>query len=412
LHPPRGFSGRVPPDLSPNRLSTALARLREAGAPGHDLTLSNPTRAGLRFPGAEFEISSSGYDPDPRGSLRAREAILALYAERGVDLTSRDLFLASSTSEAYGWIFKLLGDPGDEVLVPRPSYPLFDHLARLESLVPRTWPLREEGEWSVDLAALEGAITPRTCALVVVNPNNPTGSYLRRSEAAAIQSLCHERGLALVSDEVFADYALAPRPEAARTLGRAAGAGPGPLTFLLDGLSKTLAMPQMKLSWIALQGEAARRTQAAERLEFIADTYLPVSAPVQEALPRLLARRAEFQAPVLDRVRRNLDRLREVSGPGSICRLLPVEAGWSAVLRVPSFRTGEDWCLTLLEHDGLLVHPGHFFDFDGEAHLVLGLLPEPDAFRDGIGRLVARIERESSASQPPAAAPGAGPRRP
>jgi aspartate/methionine/tyrosine aminotransferase len=386
------FSRRTRWDRTPNRLSVLLAARRAAGQPVLDLTLSNPTRAGLPYPADLLDglADSSGFDyqPDPRGLEAAREAVASDYARRGFPLDPGRLLLTASSSEAYAFLFKLLCDPGDAVLVPHPSYPLFGFLADLESVTLAPYPLRYDGTWHLDLPALAGAITSRARAVVLVNPNNPTGSFLKRDEASALQRLCAERALAIVSDEVFADYALGPDPERVQSLAADGEA----LAFCLGGLSKSCGLPQLKLGWIAVSGPEPRRREALERLEIVSDSFLSVSTPVQRAAPRLLGRRAELQAPIAERVRSNHEWLAGAVA-GSPASLLRVEGGWYAALRVPATLPEETRVCRLLERDGVLVHPGYYFDFPGEAYLVPSLLPEPAGFREGMRRVLGDLLR-------------------
>lgn len=381
------FSARTRWDRTRNRLAEALAARRLAGRPVLDLTESNPTAVGLAAPPdlLQWLADPAGvrYAPEARGLESARAAVAADFRRRGLEVGPERLVLTASTSEAYAFLFKLLCDPGDAVLVPRPSYPLFEYLARLEGVSIRPYPLRYDGEWHVDLPALEAALGSGPQALVVVNPNNPTGSFLSHAEAERVLASCAAAGVAVVSDEVFADYALADRREREASL---AFDGPA-LAFSLGGLSKSCGLPQLKLAWIAVTGPEPLRREALERLEIVADTYLSVATPVQLAAPHLLARLAELQAPIRERVRRNLDHLREavVSSPVS---LLKVEGGWSAVLRVPATLPEDERALRLLDRHGVLAHPGYFFDFEQEAFLVVSLLPERTTFADGVGRLL------------------------
>jgi aspartate/methionine/tyrosine aminotransferase len=385
------FSARTRWDLTPNRLATLAAAARAAGRPLLDLTETNPTRAGLVAPAEVLawlaEPRGLRYRPDPRGLEAARRAVAADYARRGLAVDAGHVLLTASTSEAYSFLFKLLCDPGDAVAVPRPSYPLFEYLARLEGASVVPYPLRYDGEWHVARGDLEAVLTDRTRAVVVVSPNNPTGSYLKRDEAAALLSLCAERGLALVADEVFADFALR---EDGRRVPSLAGRDEA-LTFALGGLSKSCGLPQLKLAWIAASGPAAARDGALDRLEVVADTYLSVGTPVQEAAPELLRALPALQAPLRERVLANLDVLRDQAARVPVVSLLEPEGGWSAVLRAPAHLGEEEWCSRLVEEDGVLVQPGYFFDFPGEAYLVVSLLPEPEAFAAGIARLLARL---------------------
>jgi alanine-synthesizing transaminase len=296
--------------------------------------------------------------------------------------------LTASTSEAYAFLFKLLCDPGDEVLVPVPSYPLFEHLARLETVRAVPYRIAYDGAWHLDVSSVRSAVGPRTRAISVVTPNNPTGSYVKRDELAALAAL----GLPIVSDEVFAGYSLDPRPDPTRAA--SALEAEGALVFALGGLSKLAALPQMKLAWIALGGDAGLVDPALARLEVIADAFLSVGAPVQHALPSLLASRGGVTSAIVARTRENLAFLRGAL-EGKAVSVLEVEGGWYATLRLPRTQAEEQWALSLLEQDGVYVHPGHFFDFESEAYLVASLLTPGPVFRDGIQRLVARVERDS-----------------
>lgn len=381
------FSSRLHWDLRPNRIAAAVAA--HAG-PLLDLTESNPTRAGLPYDSSTLSAfadpESLRYEPTPTGLRKAREAVAASYALRGVELQTGRLLLTASTSESYSWLFKLLCDPGDEVLVPRPSYPLFDFLAALESVRVVQYPLAYDGRWRLDIHEVEHVLTERTRAIVVVNPNNPTGSFLKRNEWAALDGLCATRGIAIISDEVFADYSLRTDPDRITTL---AGAPGDSLSFSLGGLSKQAGLPQMKLGWLIANGPEAVRAQALERLELIADTYLSVSTPVQQAAPALIAAGDTIGRAILERVRRNNGFITRLAG--GACELLDAEGGWYVTLRVPRIRSEEDWTLELLEHEDVLVQPGFFYDFENEAYLVLSLLTPPQVFEEGARRIVERV---------------------
>ena len=380
------FSARTRWNLTANRLAHLLADKRAQGRPLLDLTENNPTRAGLQAPpdllGVLADPAALVYDPDPRGLAPARAAVAADFARRGARVAPERILLAASTSEAYAFLFKLLCDAGDEVLVPRPSYPLFDYLAGLEGAVTRPYPLVFDGEWRTDLAALEAGITPRTRAIVVVSPNNPTGSYVKPDEAGALHAIAARASLALIADEVFADFALVSGAG-----GAGLAEGGEALSFSLGGLSKSCGLPQLKLAWIALGGPAALRDEALTRLDMIADTYLSVGTPVQRAAPALLARAPELRAPIAARLAANLAVLRGHVA-GSAATLLPVEGGWSAVLRIPATLGEEERVLSLLEREDVLVHPGYFFDFPHEAFLVLSLLPRTADFEEAVSRVV------------------------
>jgi hypothetical protein len=384
------FSARTRWDRTANRLARLLAEKRRGGGALLDLTESNPTRAALPYPeDLLLPLADPGgrrYDPTPTGLREAREAVAADYARRGAAIDPGRIVLTASSSEAYALLFKLLCDPGDAVLVPRPSYPLFDFLARLESVEVFRYPLRYDGTWSLDLEALAAAVTPRTRAVVVVHPNNPTGSYVKRAEAERLAGLCAERGLALIADEVFADYAIAPAPDRAGSFAADGHA----LAFALGGLSKSCGLPQLKLGWIAVAGPGGPREEALARLEIVADTYLSVGTPVQRALAALLARLPELQAPIARRIHENRLRL-AAAVADTPASLLGLEGGWYAALQVPRTLTEEERVLRLLAERDVLVHPGYFFDFEAEAFLVLSLLPPPQAFAAAVTRMVADL---------------------
>jgi len=380
------FSSRLRWDAPSNPLTQLLAEKRGAGARILDLTESNPTRAGFVYPHEQILAALAGpgalrYEPDPRGILPAREAVSEYYAKRGVAVDPARILLTASTSEAYSYIFKLLCDPSDEILVPRPSYPLFEYLAAVESVRVKQYPLRYDGGWHIDFPALATAIHARTKAIVIVNPNNPTGSYLKREEWARLKQL----GVPVVSDEVFSDFAFAPDASRVATLAEPQSV----LTFAMSGLSKIAGLPQMKLGWIVAGGP--RHEAALEGLEWIADTFLSVGTPVQHALPELLRASVEIRAQIQERTAANLALLRASLDKSAPAHVLAVEGGWYATLQVPRTRTEQQWALDLLAQDEVLVQPGFFYDFESEAYLILSLLTAPDTFRDGIQRLLARI---------------------
>jgi alanine-synthesizing transaminase len=386
------FSSRLHWDLRPNRLAQALDAKHRAGAKILDLTESNPTRAGLAYPskeilGAFADARSLVYEPKPAGLLAAREAVAGYYAAHGQAVDPSRILLTTSTSESYAWLFKLVTDPGDEILVPRPSYPLFEFLAQMESIHVKHYPLIYHDGWSIDAEALADAIGGRTRAVVLVNPNNPTGSFVKRCELDVLVPLCAEQGIALISDEVFADYAFGPDAERVPSLAHVDET----LTFCLSGLSKIAGLPQMKLGWIVIGGSAILRTQATERLELIADTYLSVGTPVQHALPTLLVAGENVRRQIAARVSENLRHLHAAIGDHSPAQILKVEGGWYATLRVPRTKNEEEWCLDLLENHDVLVQPGFFYDYESEAYLVLSLLTEVVTFREGVERITSRL---------------------
>jgi hypothetical protein len=383
------FSDRLPRSLTTNRLADALAGMRAADRDFIDLTESNPTRAKFDYPDdllAPFlDGASRIYAPAPLGSTDAREAVAREYDRQGMTVAPGCIVLTSSTSEAYSWLFKLLTDAGDDVLVPRPSYPLFDHLTRLDLVVPRPYDLEYHGSWSIDFASVERALTPRTRAVLLVSPNNPTGSFVSASELDRLAALCAPREIALIADEVFADYAL--EPDAAAAAGRVSGRS-DVLSFSLGGLSKSVGLPQVKLGWIAVGGPDPLVAAALDRLEVIGDAYLPVSTPVQVAAARLLAGGADVRRQIAARVADNYAALRSAVAQAPQCAVLRSEGGWSAVLQVPTFESEEELVLSLLVRDGVLTHPGYFFDFARESFLVVSLLPLPAVFADGLRRVL------------------------
>lgn len=412
------FSARTEWTFTPNRLALHLDERRRQGLPVLDLTESNPTRCAFEFDQQAIldllrHPRSLIYEPEPRGLRSARAAVADYYAGRGAIVDPHQIFLTTSTSEAYSYVFRLLANPGDVVLTPRPSYPLFDFLTRLNDVEMVHYPLvaPREGDrrsffvgdthgdaslagdrnWQIDLEALGktvrapravGKCSPRVRAILAVHPNNPTGSFVKPRELDVLLDLCHRHHLALITDEVFADYTFAPTGSPAASHAGAARA----LTFTLSGLSKISALPQMKLAWLVVNGPPDELTAALARLEVIADTYLSVSTPLQHALPGLLALRRQVQPQILARVRQNLAWLDQRLADNPPVTRIPSEGGWYAILRVSTSRTDEDWAVELLTREGVMVHPGHFYDFDSEGQLVVSLLPAPGVFQEGMDR--------------------------
>jgi len=385
------FSTRVPDDRRPNDLSVALARARARG-PLLDLTVSNPTRVGIQYPPDLLAPLASAaaltYQPAPLGMRAAREAVAATFARRGLRMDPDRIVLTASTSEGYSLLFKLLCEPGrSNVLTPVPSYPLFDHLTRLDGVDQRRYPLDYHGIWAIDAERLDAAWNGDTRAVLAVSPNNPTGSVLHDRDAAELVTRCVSRHAALIVDEVFCDYPLGPAIPEPPALN-----APPCLVCRLGGLSKTVGLPQVKLGWIALDGPDALVAEALDRLELIADTYLSVSTPVQVAAGSLLERGETVRSQILDRLRANDAVLRRVVGGANGATVLPAEGGWSAVIRVPATRSEASLVLDLLERDGVVVHPGYFFDFPHEAFLVVSLLPDPDVFARAVRLLQDRLD--------------------
>jgi aspartate/methionine/tyrosine aminotransferase len=402
------FARRLPETFSPNALSVRIAQARAAGRSLIDLTETNPTRAGLAPSASELAgalahaaPAAAAYDPQPAGSLAAREAVARYYADAGVPIEPSQILLTTSTSEAYAHLFRLLADAGDEILVPRPSYPLFEPLAALEAVRLVPYSLHYDGRWRIDVGEIEAACGPRTRAVIVVSPNNPTGSAPNAAERAAISATCAARGVPIIADEVFADFG-AERDDSddARGAGASAGAAAAGrpsfaarsagLTFTLSGLSKVCGLPQIKLGWIVTSGADPVARDAHARLEWIADAFLSVSAIAEHAAPALLAARHTFQARARGRVEANRAALAAALAARPEMALLACEGGWTAIVRVPRTASEEEWALALLDRD-VVVHPGHFYDFAEEAYLVVSLLPEPERFAAGAALLAGAL---------------------
>lgn len=324
------------------------------------------------------------YEPEPKGLLVAREAVAEYYASQAmpVEISPDNIILTTSTSEAYSFIFRLLCEPGDEVLIARPSYPLFDLLATIQDVRLVPFSLIYDHGWHIDFHSLRSAITSRTKAVIVVNPNNPTGSFVKEEELRELNEICAANDVAIVADEVFLDFphkGIAPKSFAANE---------SALTFTLSGLSKVSGLPQMKVAWMAVSGPEQRASDALSRLEIIADTYLSMNAPIQLATPILLASRTDFQGKLATRIRANLVELDSQLVTQKHCTRLGVNAGWYATLRVPVTQPDEELAISLIERQGVLVHPGHFFDFEQEGHLILSLMTPQNVFREGVQRLL------------------------
>ena len=386
------FAKRTEWKLERNRYAIALSRARESGARLLDLTVSNPTECGFHFDSAAIlgtlaHPESLYYDPQPQGLLSARQAVADYYnrakvRHTGSTISPEQVFLTTSTSEAYSFLFRLLCNAGDEVLVPRPSYPLFEFLAEIQDVRLRYYDLFYDHGWHIDTDGLVSQLTETTRAVLVVNPNNPTGSFIHRKELEQLTAVCGERELALIGDEVFLDYEVEASAEDSIAFSN------GCLSFALSGLSKICCLPQMKLAWVVFNGPALLREEARNRLEVIADTYLSVNAPIQHALPELLAQRSAIQSQVVSRVKENLAFLdKQLSAVPSIERLR-VEAGWYAVLRVPATKSDEASAIELIESAGAVVHPGHFYDFSQDGFLVISLITPSNHFREGVAALL------------------------
>jgi aspartate/methionine/tyrosine aminotransferase len=378
------LSSRLPQELAPNRISQTLDRFRRDNVPFVDLTESNPTRVGLAYPESILrplgDPSSLRYDPHPFGLRNAREAVARDGERRGAAVDPDDVVLTASTSESYSWLFKLLCDPAETVLVPVPSYPLFEHLTRLEAVQSVPYRLEYHGRWAIDVDSVRAA-PASTRAIILVTPNNPTGSFVSPGEFAEILAVCRDRSWAVIADEVFADYGLEVERPFSDLATRA-----DVLSFTLGGASKTLGLPQVKLGWMIAGGPQDERRDALRALEHIADAFLSVSTPVQVAASSLLEAGVTIRRAIHERIRENLHRARVIARRYPSCDVPRVEGGWFASVRVPATRPEDTLVLDLLASERVLVHPGYFFDFPHEAFVVVSLLPEPDVFADAFER--------------------------
>jgi alanine-synthesizing transaminase len=389
------FSRRTDWALTPNRFSEAQRHFQRAGREVLDLTLSNPTQAQLTFNADEILAALSNpkamdYDPQPKGLLSARQAVADYYRNQAeaFDLDAESIVLTTSTSEGYSYVLRLLCNPEDEILVPKPSYPLFEFLADLQDVKLVAYPLLYDHGWQIDFPSLHQAVTSRTRAIVLVHPNNPTGSYVGASERESLNEVCRKHDLSLLADEVFLDYPLDGNPRPSFVTNRDV------LTFTLSGLSKISGLPQMKLAWVVTSGPPEKVGPALDRMEVIADTYLSMNAPIQLAAPTLLAQRRDIQALLMDRVRQNLREFDRQLAQQKTCQRLEVEGGWYAVLRVPAIQSDEEVAIEILHKTSVLVHPGHFYDFPADGYLVLSLItPTPD-FQEGSRRLLELLNQK------------------
>jgi alanine-synthesizing transaminase len=399
------FADRTNWNLAPNRLSEALARHLADGKRLFDLSASNPTEGGFHYD-EEAILQALGasaalaYVPDPKGLLKARQGVAEYYAGRGDTVSMEDMVLTTSTSEAYSFVFRTLCNPGEELLVPAPSYPLFGFLADINDVRLVSYPLVYDYGWQIDFHALEQAITPRTRGVIVVNPNNPTGNFVKQEERAMLNEICSTRKMAVIADEVFLDYvhceSMRRRDAAKSPPGRGAAnqrptsfvANIGALTFTMSGLSKISGLPQMKAAWLVTTGPEPLKAEALARLEVIADTYLSMNAAVQLALPVLLQQRVGLQKQLTMRLRRNLGELDRQLGGKKSCTRLDSEGGWYAVLRVPVTRSDDDLAVDLLKTKSIYVHPGHFYDFPTDGYLIVSLIMPEQGFAEGIRLLL------------------------
>ena len=383
------FSTRTQWNLSSNRLARALEDVRRRGCELLDLTASNPTECGFQYDGSSIlkaliTPAVLKYHPDPRGLRPARVAVQEYYERRNEHVRVDDLILTTSTSEAYSFVFRLLCNLGDEVLVPTPSYPLFEFLADIQDVKLVHYPLVYDHGWQIDFHALEAAVTPRTRAVIVVHPNNPTGHFTKLEELNHLNRICAARDLAIIADEVFLDFSMDGGIRNSFIQNESS------LTFSMSGISKISGLPQMKFAWLAVNGPATKKREALARLEVIADTFLSMNAAIQAAAPTLLAQRHGLQQQLMARVRSNVAELDRQLSDQKVCTRLEIEGGWYVVIRVPAIRSDEELALELLE-EGVYLHPGHFYDFPGEGYLVVSLITRERAFAEGIEKLLAHF---------------------
>jgi aspartate/methionine/tyrosine aminotransferase len=383
------FATRTQWNLNSNRLAKALADVRARGGELVDLTASNPTECGFQYDGASIlkaliTPAVLKYHPDPRGLRSARLAVQQYYEQRDQRVALEDLILTTSTSEAYSFAFRLLCNPGEEVLVPTPSYPLFDFLADIQDVNLVRYPLVYDHGWQIDFHSLEAAVTPRTRAVIVVHPNNPTGHFTKADEISKLNQICVAHELAIIADEVFLDFSMNSEHAGSFTQNQPV------LTLTMSGLSKISGLPQMKFAWLVINGPVDKKIEALARLEVIADTFLSMNAAIQAAAPTLVAQRHGFQQQLMARVRGNLAELDKQLSEQKNCSRLEIEGGWYALVRVPAMRSDEELALELLE-EGVYLHPGHFYDFPGEGYLVVSLITREREFAEGIEKLLAHF---------------------
>ena len=386
------FSRRTSWSNHPNKLSTAFEQRLRAGLPVIDLTLSNPTQAKIDYPVTELLASLQNtrvlsYQPDPRGLLTARQAVCDYYAGKNAVLDPSDIFLTASTSESYSTLMKLLCEVGDTILVPSPSYPLFEYLAQINDVGLRNYSLAYDGRWHIEIASVKSAITPNTRAIVIINPHNPTGEFLQADEYAEIVRIATDHNCALIVDEVFIDYKF-DRAGFSQTTAAAADL----LTFTLNGLSKLAGLPQMKLGWIAVSGPEKLTTEAMSRLEIVSDTFLSVNTPVQVALSEFLKLGKEISTSILTRVKINYKHLQDSIREGSPCGVLNCDGGWNAIIQLPRTKSDEEWAMELLDKRGIFVYPGYFFDLRESGLIVVSLLQREEIFLRAITEIVDHIQ--------------------
>ncbi len=386
------FSSRTNWHRSPNRLTEALESHRKSGNPIFDLSISNPTECGIIYPEQDILSSLShrhtlSYHPSSQGLLSAREAVAQYYREKSIDVDPEDIFLTASTSEAYSLLFKLLCNRDEHILVPQPSYPLFEYLAQVSDVHLLSYHLFYDHGWHIDVESIRSTITSSTKALVIVSPHNPTGMFLKKEEYQQLQEIARLHNVALIVDEVFLDYPFHDDPTRVGTTVSTSEV----LTFTLNGISKSCGLPQMKLGWMVIGGERTVTLEARGRLEILCDTYLSVNTPVQIALLELFRCGKSIQYQILSRVKSNYEFLQGVLCSPSPVSLLESEGGWYAILKVPRTKSDEEWAMELLNEYGVYLFPGYFFDLQNEGYLVVSLLTQSEVFVSAINNLIHHI---------------------
>ncbi len=382
-----------------NFLSNELTLLRERkileGKPILDVTESNPTKCNFDFLFSEIISSLNSeenilYSPNPKGNLQARETICKYYAERDISISPEQIILTSSSSEAYSLLFRLLCNVNEEILVPKPSYPLFDYLAQINDVAVKHYRLEYDGNWQIDFESLQKNISEKTKSIIIVNPNNPTGNFIHDGEREKLYQIANENNISVIEDEVFSDFRfqiLDFRLKNSYPISHISH-----LHFTLNGISKLLALPQMKLGWIVIQGESKLQQEAISRLEILADTFLSVNTPIQNALPKLFLLRKQIQTEILQRIQSNYNLLKQQMS-NSQCSILNVEGGWNTIIKIPNTKSDEQWAKEILEDENVFVHPGHFYDFESEGFLVVSLIQQKDIFEEGVVRIKKFVEK-------------------
>jgi alanine-synthesizing transaminase len=387
------FSKRTNWDLQPNQLTQLINERQAKGLPIIDLSESNPTKCGFDYPVNEMltafnKKANLDYRPEPRGDIKARQAVADYYKNLGFVVNPENIFLTTSTSESYNFVFRLLMDVDDEILVPQPSYPLLDHLAHINDVSIKHYQLRYDDEWHIDYHSLRSAISEKTKAILVIHPNNPTGSYIKKDEYISLIEIALANNLVIISDEVFSDYSFY---EDDRRVKSFAGKD-SVLTFTLNGISKMLGLPQMKLGWIVVEGDKIAAKDASARLELITDTFLSVSTPIQNALPDLLNIGTQMNSQIMSRIKHNYESLLKYASDNTMFRIYKTEGGWNAIIKILSNDYNEEWSELLVRKDGIITQPGYFYDFQRNDCVVISLLVEAKLFRSGLEAIIRRLE--------------------